>query len=95
MCTNSSHRSTGTPVLSNNGKTCSDFINIYIINLYYFLPLDTQGSLFDSILVANRGEIACRVVKTARRLGIKTVTVFSEADRDALHVAMVTQISVS
>src|SRR3954451_4268479 len=44
--------------------------------------------MFDKILIANRGEIACRIVKTARRMGIKTVAVFSEADRDALHVEM-------
>jgi propionyl-CoA carboxylase alpha chain len=42
--------------------------------------------MFDKILIANRGEIACRVIKTARRMGIKTVAVFSDADRDALHV---------
>lgn len=40
------------------------------------------------ILIANRGEIACRVIKTARRLGIKTVAVHSDADRNALHVGM-------
>ncbi|HEY8567496.1 MAG TPA: acetyl/propionyl/methylcrotonyl-CoA carboxylase subunit alpha [Beijerinckiaceae bacterium] len=44
--------------------------------------------MFSKILIANRGEIACRVIKTARRLGIKTVAVFSDADRDALHVEM-------
>ena len=45
-------------------------------------------SMFTKILIANRGEIACRVIRTARRMGIRTVAVFSEADRDALHVEM-------
>jgi len=40
------------------------------------------------ILIANRGEIACRVIKTARKMGIKTVAVYSDADKNALHVAM-------
>ena len=44
--------------------------------------------MFDKILIANRGEIACRVIKSARKMGIKTVAVYSEADRDALHVQM-------
>ena len=44
--------------------------------------------MFRKILIANRGEIACRIIKTARRMGIKTVAVYSEADKDALHVEM-------
>jgi len=44
--------------------------------------------MFKRILIANRGEIACRIIKTARRMGIATVAVYSEADRDALHVEM-------
>jgi propionyl-CoA carboxylase alpha chain len=44
--------------------------------------------MFKKILIANRGEIACRVIKTARKMGIATVAVFSDADRNALHVRM-------
>jgi propionyl-CoA carboxylase alpha chain len=44
--------------------------------------------MFKKILIANRGEIACRVIKTARKMGIATVAVYSDADRDALHVTM-------
>ncbi len=44
--------------------------------------------MFKKILIANRGEIACRVIKTARKMGIATVAVYSEADKDALHVEM-------
>jgi propionyl-CoA carboxylase alpha chain len=45
-------------------------------------------AMFKKILIANRGEIACRVIKTAKRMGIKTVAVYSEADRDAVHAGM-------
>src|SRR5215213_5649171 len=50
--------------------------------------VDKQENMFKRILIANRGEIACRIIKTARRMGIQTVAVYSEADRDALHVDM-------
>ncbi|MEM7318351.1 MAG: acetyl/propionyl/methylcrotonyl-CoA carboxylase subunit alpha [Pseudomonadota bacterium] len=44
--------------------------------------------MFDKILIANRGEIACRVIKTARKMGIRSVAIFSDADKNALHVNM-------
>src|SRR5829696_1733930 len=44
--------------------------------------------MFRKILVANRGEIACRIIRTARRMGIATVAVYSDADRDAVHVEL-------
>jgi 3-methylcrotonyl-CoA carboxylase alpha subunit len=42
--------------------------------------------MFKSVLIANRGEIACRIARTARRMGLRTIAVYSEADRNALHV---------
>jgi len=44
--------------------------------------------MFKKILIANRGEIACRVIKTAKQMGIKTVAVYSEADKESVHVRM-------
>lgn len=50
---------------------------------------DRKGEhMFDKILIANRGEIACRVIKTAQKMGIKTVAIYSDADKNALHVKM-------
>jgi len=47
-----------------------------------------SGKMFSKILIANRGEIACRIIRTARALGIRTVAVYSDADSNALHVSM-------
>ena len=47
--------------------------------------------MFTKILIANRGEIACRVARTARRMGIRTVAVYSDADAGALHVPRATR----
>jgi propionyl-CoA carboxylase alpha chain len=47
-----------------------------------------RSRMFKKILIANRGEIACRVIKTARKMGIATVAVYSDADREAVHVEM-------
>ena len=44
--------------------------------------------MFTKILIANRGEIACRIISTAKRMGVKTVAVYSDADSAALHVEM-------
>src|SRR5690349_870538 len=47
--------------------------------------------MFKSVLIANRGEIACRIARTARRMGLRTVAVYSEADANALHVTLADQ----
>ncbi len=44
--------------------------------------------MFSKILIANRGEIACRVIKSAKKMGIKTVAVYSDVDKDARHVEL-------
>ena len=49
---------------------------------------ETPKAMFEKILVANRGEIACRIMKTTKKMGIKTVAVYSEVDRNSLHVEL-------
>ena len=51
--------------------------------------------MFEKILIANRGEIACRVIHSARKMGIKTVAVYSDADRGALHMRLADEAGLS
>jgi len=53
------------------------------------------SKLFDKILIANRGEISCRVARTCRKMGIKTAAIYSDADAAALHVREADEVSSS
>jgi 3-methylcrotonyl-CoA carboxylase alpha subunit len=67
---------------------CSRLIRTYATNTVVGKKATKDVVLFDKILIANRGEIACRVARTARLLGVRTVAVFSDADARAMHVEM-------
>lgn len=57
------------------------------------MPLLGKGRI-EKVLIANRGEIACRVMRTAKKMGVRSVAVYSDADSHSMHVAMVSQFNV-
>ncbi|XP_071552299.1 propionyl-CoA carboxylase alpha chain, mitochondrial-like [Panulirus ornatus] len=77
-----------TSVLSylRNGQRCGYIPGARFCSIYTVDPIDSSEPTFEKILIANRGEIACRVIKTAKKMGIKTVAIHSDVDSNAPHV---------
>ncbi|EFX88799.1 hypothetical protein DAPPUDRAFT_187192 [Daphnia pulex] len=71
-----------------NGSLQKEYGRRLLSSFYTTDPINKNEKTFDKILIANRGEIACRVIKTAKLMGIKTVAVHSTVDSSALHVKM-------
>jgi len=70
--------------LLHNARAVTRVIRALLLQIEF----QVAAGMFSKVLIANRGEIACRIIKTARRMGIATVAVYSDADRDALHVEL-------
>ncbi|KAJ8958889.1 hypothetical protein NQ318_019657 [Aromia moschata] len=70
---------------------CSSLLPIGTLqrrSIYSLDPIDQNEPTFGKILIANRGEIACRIINTAKKMGIKTVAVYSVADSQSMHVKL-------
>lgn len=72
-----------------NGLLANDFLEKKWTRFCSLLVDGAAVGRIEKVLIANRGEIACRVMRTAKKMGVRSVAVYSDADRHSMHVAMV------